>query len=97
MQKSDVQHLANLARLDLTDEELERFSVEITSILDYVVQLKDVKTDESGRIESANVRNVFREDSEPHETGKYTEDLLSSAPEPHDGFIKVKKILNIGD
>lgn len=94
MKKSDVQHLATLARLDLTDEELEKYAKELTDILGYVDQLKDVETDESGRIESAGVRNVFREDGEPHETGIYTDDLLKSAPNTQDGFVKVKPILN---
>ena len=94
MQKSDVQQLAVLARLDLTDSELEKYTKDIASILDYVGQLKNIKTDESGRIESAGIRNVFREDGEPHVTGQYTEELLNSAQDTQDGFIKVKPILN---
>jgi Asp-tRNA(Asn)/Glu-tRNA(Gln) amidotransferase C subunit len=40
------------------------------------------------------VKNVMREDGEPHESGKYTEALLKSAPKTADGYIEVKKILN---
>lgn len=94
MKKEDIKHLANLSRLELTDEELESYSKDMTSIIDYVNSLKDLKTSDEGRIESISVRNEFREDGEPHEAGLYTEDLLESAPESQDGFVKVKKILN---
>lgn len=99
MKKSDVQSLANLARLELTDEELESYTVDLNSILGYVDQLKDLdlNNDEGEQIEITAVRNIFREDLEPHKTGLYTDDILSEAQSTHDSFIKVKKILNTND
>jgi len=97
MKKSDVQSLANLARLDLTDEELELYSKNLTEILSFVDKLNEVKTDEANSVESAAVRNVFREDVDPHDSGKYTDVILREVPESKDGFIKVKKILNTND
>lgn len=94
MNKDDILNLAGLARLDLTDEEIATYGKNIPEILSYVGKLNDVKTDESGRIESAGIRNVFREDGEPHETGLHTDDILNGAPDIMDGFVKVKKILN---
>lgn len=95
MNKEDVKKLANLSRLEISDSELESFTVQIDSILHYVEQLKEVtaKTDNGeSRIENAGVRNILRQDKDPHEPN-HTADLLASAPETQDGFIKVKKIL----
>lgn len=96
MKKEDIKYLAELARLDLCDEEVDMYVKDIPKILDYVDILKTVKTDDSGRVESASVRNIFREDDNPHETGAYSKKILEEAPDTQDGFIKVKKILNNG-
>lgn len=96
MKKDDVKHLATLARLKLTDEELERFAKEFGDILGYIDKLKEVNIDlddVSGRIESAGVRNVMRSDDDVQETGMYTDDILKEAPDTEDGYVKVKKIL----
>ncbi len=42
---------------------------------------------------NSGVKNVLREDGEPHESGKFTGSILASAPKTEKGFIKVKKIL----
>ncbi|MFT5179676.1 MAG: aspartyl-tRNA(Asn)/glutamyl-tRNA(Gln) amidotransferase subunit C [Candidatus Paceibacteria bacterium] len=94
MNEEEVKNLANLARLELTDEEIKTYGKEIGSVLSYVEKLKEVKgLDDNTRIESAGVRNVMREDENPHESGIYTEKILNEAPETQDGYIKVKKIL----
>ena len=41
-----VRHVAELARLELTDEEVERYARELTSILDYVAQLQELDLDD---------------------------------------------------
>ena len=97
MNEEDIKHLATLARLDLTDEEVKSYTKEFTDILGYVEQIKEVEMDDSGTIESAGVRNAFREDENPHESGKYTEDLVNSAPKSRDGYIETQKILNTND
>jgi len=94
MKKSDIQHLATLSRLSLTDEEIEMYSKDIPKILAFVDQLKSVKTDKEGRIENSSDRNVFREDEEPHESGLHTDAILKQAPKTRDGYVEVKKTLN---
>jgi aspartyl-tRNA(Asn)/glutamyl-tRNA(Gln) amidotransferase subunit C len=94
MNNDEVKKLANLARLDLNEEEVAKYSKDLEEILGYVKRVNDISgTDDEGRIESAGVRNVFREDVNPHESGEYTEDLINGAPDSQDGFVKVKKIL----
>ncbi|PIR57774.1 MAG: Asp-tRNA(Asn)/Glu-tRNA(Gln) amidotransferase GatCAB subunit C [Parcubacteria group bacterium CG10_big_fil_rev_8_21_14_0_10_38_31] len=88
----EVEKLARLARIELTDEEKEQFQKEIGSILDYVSELKEapIEGDEALAI-SENV-NQLREDENPHETGLYSKELLEETPRSEKGFVKVKKI-----
>lgn len=94
MTKDDILHLGTLARIKLTDAEVEQLSGEFDAILDYVGQINDVV--ESGVVEKkvGAVYNVFREDEVTNEPGSYTEDLLAAMPERHGQYLKVKKILN---
>ena len=97
MNEAEVLKLANLSRLELTDQERAQYSKEMSGILGYIEQINEVLADSenSGVIESIGVRNVFREDNNPDETGSNTKDVLSCAPDVKDNFIKVQKILNI--
>ena len=90
--RKDIQNLANLARIKVTDEEAKHLSSEIESILGYVGQVKEI-SGEGGEDELPIVRNVFREDEVTHKPGEYSKDLLALAPESEKGFVKVKKIL----
>ena len=96
MDKEKVLSLAKLARIELKDEEAENLTHEFEAILDYVGEVKGV-TDNFTPPElggaSNTLRNVFREDKGPHETGIYTKVILEQAPMKEGGYIKVKKIL----
>lgn len=93
MDKEEIKKIANLARLEINEEESEKMAGQIDSILHYVDQISAADVEDDGsRVENASVRNVLREDTEPHESN-HTEDLLEEAPGTKDGFIKVKKIL----
>lgn len=88
----EVEKLAKLARIEITDEEKEQFQKEIGAILDYVSELKEAPIAEKEiSIISENV-NRLREDANPHETGIYSKELLEEAPKSEKGFVKVKKI-----
>lgn len=89
----DVKKLAALARLSISDEALPKLAKEFESILAYVSQLDSL--DVAGKKnERPPVRNVFRADGEPHETGKYTEALASQFPERDGDYLKVKQIIS---
>src|SRR3990167_9519093 len=90
----EVEHLAKLARIGMTDEEKRELQKDLERILDYVSEIKEV----SEKIETvvSEHRNVFREDGNPHETGKFTEDILNLAPARVGNYIKVKKVLEQG-
>lgn len=91
--RDDVLKLASLARLSLTDEEVEEYRRDLSSILDYVQQLQDV--DVSGLEPTSQVsglKNVMREDV-IRDYGIDRSDLLRNVPKVEDGLIKVKRML----
>jgi len=86
-----VEKLAKLSRIKLSDDEKSRFNEEISSILEYVGQIQNAASDIEREV--GDVRNVMRKDEDPIESGKYTEDILSEAPQKKDSYVEVKKIL----
>ena len=61
--KKEVEHIAKLARLGLTDKEIEKYQKELSSILDYIEKLKEVDTkDVEPTSHSVKLDNVMRED-----------------------------------
>ena len=90
----DVKKLAGLSRLALTDEEVKQFQAEIAAIIAYVDTIQKVPIPESVTPSPhLELENIMREDSHPHETGIYTEALLSQAPRREKNYLKVKKII----
>jgi len=92
--KSDIEKLAELSRLSLREEEKERMRNEFDAILGYVAAIQEVSAASSTRTRSVIATvNVMREDTHPHESGEYSESLLSAAPRREGNYIRVKKIL----
>ncbi len=91
--KEQVEHLASLAQLELTEEEVGKFANQLTSILQYVDKVKEVEL--SSKVErNFSKVNTFREDNNPHEAGEYREAILEAMPETKDNLLVVQKILN---
>jgi aspartyl-tRNA(Asn)/glutamyl-tRNA(Gln) amidotransferase subunit C len=91
--RDDVLKLARLARLDLTDEEVEAFRKELSAILEYVAQLNDA--DVAGLEPTTQVtglKNIMRED-QVADYGVSRDDLLRLAPKTQDGQIKVNRMI----
>lgn len=93
MDIKDIEHLARLARIDLSDEEKESLRVDITNIVALVdeVQASGVTTHTTPQ--PGIVHTVMRDDTDPHESGIYTEKLLDSAPKRKGQYVEVKNIL----
>lgn len=91
-QKVDVKALANLARLDVSDEELAKLEKEIPAILQFVETIQKASGDVSGVV--PDLVNVMRDDANQHESGIYTEDLLSAAPARKENRIVVKQVIS---
>jgi aspartyl-tRNA(Asn)/glutamyl-tRNA(Gln) amidotransferase subunit C len=91
--REDVLKLARLARLDLSEEELDDFSKELSEVLRYVEQLSQVDT--TGLKPTSQVtglKNVMRDDT-VMDYGIQAADLLRGAPQTQDGHIKVKRMI----
>lgn len=91
--RDDVLKLAQLARLALTDDEVDEYEKELNDVLQYIEQLKDV--DVAGLQPTAQVTglaNVMRED-QVIDYGVGNEDLLRLAPASQDAQIKVKRMI----
>ena len=89
--KDDVRHVAKLARLELTEEETEKYSKQLGDILKYVEQMNEVDTTNVEPMSHAiPVVNVMREDKVVSEQTK--EELMANAPAKEDGFFRVPKI-----
>lgn len=89
----DIEKLAKLARIELTEEEKEKLLKEVDPILGYVAQLKEVSSKVEGMPIAPEHRNVMREDINPNITASNTEVLVEDMPESQDNYLKVKKIL----
>lgn len=91
--RDDILKLAKLSRLKLSDDEIERFEVELSAILEYVDQLQSIDTDKvQATSQVTGLENVTRAD-EVRDYGATPTDLLQNSPDQTDNFIKVKKIL----
>jgi aspartyl-tRNA(Asn)/glutamyl-tRNA(Gln) amidotransferase subunit C len=88
----DVRHVAKLARLDLDEQHLAKYSTQLESILEYVAKIGEV--DISGVEPMAHavpLANVLREDvAEP---GLPLDKVLQNAPETDGAFFKVPKVI----
>ncbi len=90
--REEVNHVAKLARLELSDQETIFFQKDLNSILDYVETLKHLNTDHVSPMSHVlKMDNVWREDRP--EGSKETESLLQNAPMREKGYYKVPKIL----
>lgn len=93
LSRDDVLHLAQLARISLSDDEVNEFSEELSAILQYVEQLSDV--DVSGLKPTNQVTgltNVMRDDV-VQDYGYKPQELLKNVPTVQDNQLKVKRMI----
>jgi aspartyl-tRNA(Asn)/glutamyl-tRNA(Gln) amidotransferase subunit C len=94
MKREDIAHLATLARIQLSEVELEKLEGELSSIMAYVSTVTDIAGDEADSAPQLGARfNIFRADEVTNGTGEYTKALLAEMPATEGQFMKVKKIL----
>ncbi len=89
----EIKHIAKLANLPLSDIELKKFTSQLTRVIDYNISLLD-KVPTGGVEPTAHVsgaENILREDEV--EPGLKTSEALANAKNVHNGFFKVKSIL----
>ena len=90
--KDTVKYVAHLARIDLQDKELEKFSRQLHDILDFIDKLTKLDTkDTEPTSHILPINNVLRED-EPH-PGLSSEKALMNAPQKKGNFFVVPKVI----
>lgn len=92
LSREEVQHIALLARIGLNKDEIEKFRLQLSNILENFEILKQVDTaDLSPTAQSVKLQNVFRADESK---ASYTaEEILANAPQQDNNFFKVKAVL----
>ena len=90
--EEEVRHVAALARVAMTDDEVELMRSQLSNILEHVSVLNEVDTDgvePTGH--SVDVTSVMRDDEVRDSSPR--EDVLTNAPSRQDEFIRVKAVL----
>jgi aspartyl-tRNA(Asn)/glutamyl-tRNA(Gln) amidotransferase subunit C len=93
--REDVEHVAHLARLHLTDEEIDRMQTQLSNILDAIETLQQVDTSQVGPTASViQLENVMRGDEV--RPGLTRDAALANAPLRDDPFLRVPTVLQEG-
>lgn len=93
IQVNDVEHVAKLARLNLTEEEREMFTGQLNAILQYAEKLNELDTDQvEPTTHVLHLSNVMREDEVRESLPQ--EKVFRNAPEEEDGQFKVPAVLD---
>ena len=89
----EVEYVARLARLEITDKETEKFTAQLNDILGYIDKLNELNTAGVEPMSHAiAVTNAFREDKIVDSIG--TEKSLANAPDARGEFFRVPKVID---
>ncbi|MED4454730.1 Asp-tRNA(Asn)/Glu-tRNA(Gln) amidotransferase subunit GatC [Metabacillus fastidiosus] len=90
--EEQVKHVANLARLAITDEETKKFTEQLDAIIAFAEELKELDTENVEPTSHVlNMKNVLREDVAKE--GLPVEEVVKNAPDHEDGYIRVPSII----
>lgn len=93
--KSDVLHVAKLAKLNLSEAEIEKFTSQLSKIIDYVGELSEVDTKNTEPTsQTTGLKDVSREDETSSEELLTQDEALSGTENTHNGYFKVRAILS---
>ena len=93
--RDDVLKIAHLARLELSEEEVEKYTGQLNSILNYMEKLNELDTEEVEPMSHPHdIRNVMRPDELKPSLSR--EEAMRNAPKRTDIYFKVPKVLNNG-
>ena len=95
LNKKEIEHIAKLARLGLSEREKGKYSKELSGILDYIKKLNEIEVKNvEPKAQVAGLSNVFRNDDQPHEVdAEKIKKMISQSLEREDNFVKTKPIL----
>lgn len=91
LSNDDVYHVAHLARIDVSENEVEKYKKQLNDILSEMERINEVEIkDDKIMISPSDNRNVYREDIPVDENV----DILSNAPKTNGNYIEIKRFVN---
>ncbi len=92
--KADILHVAKLAKLDIPEAEIDKYTKQLSKVIDYFEELKKVDTEDvEATSQTTGLENVFRTDEANVENCLTQESVISGSDKIHNGYFKVKAIL----
>ena len=94
LEKKDIDHIADLARLELSESEKEKFQTQLSDVLCYIEQLQEVDTiGVEATAQVTGLSNVYREDEVEEWDDYERQAAINEAPSVEERQIKVKRVL----
>ena len=88
--REEVLHVAHLARIDVTEEDINKYKVQLKQILDEINRINELDVDGDILISPTDNKNVYREDVGINEDV----DVLRNAPKKSGNYIEIKRFVN---
>ena len=90
--RQEVEHVAHLSRLDLSDEELDRFAVQLDAIIGYMAKLNELDTEGvEPMLHGIDGRQALRPDRTAESLPR--DEALANAPQASHGCFRVPRII----
>lgn len=88
--RDEVLHVAHLARINVSDEDVEKYKVQLKQILNEMEKINEVDVDGDILISPSNNMNEYREDVGVNDDA----DILLNAPKKNGNYIEIKRFVN---
>ena len=88
--KEEVLHVAHLARIDVTEEDINKYKIQLKQILDEINRINELDVDGDILISPTDNKNVYRKDEGINEDV----DVLRNAPKKSGNYIEIKRFVN---
>jgi len=94
LSKKDVEHVAALAKLPLSDKEIETYLRQLDEVLNHIGELDEIDTENTEPTsQTTGLENVFRPDELKPQQGLSQEEAISGTEKSYNGYFKVEAIL----
>ena len=91
--KDKVKKIGNLAKIKLTNDEIEIYSTQLTQIVDFMNKLDEVDTSKVETVINQNLDHHINRLNDIVEDGNYVEKILKNAPDSKEGFFTTIKVI----
>tara|TARA_Y100001954_G_C15424032_1_gene413634 strand:+ start:100 stop:390 length:291 start_codon:yes stop_codon:yes gene_type:complete len=91
--KDKIKKIGNLAKIKLTNDEIEIYSTQLTQIVDFMNKLDEVDTSKVESVINQNLDHHSNRLNDIVEDGNYVEKILKNAPDSKEGFFTTIKVI----